>query len=284
MLYTIAIATGCALIGVIMGSIVQRTARFLYPIDWMSIAIMAGLTIDAILGLAPWEPIWYIPYLLGFWVGYLLVGRTRYVMALDVSIPSKIVVMRPWVLYDHNGVTCIQKQTNRDLLRRQLFGAHNELVDDTGAPIQIEPDWHSDSKYPMFPAFEKPLIVLEKCEEISEVRNLWLGIKIRIPSTVITLGFASSTSKLTLLKSADVLDQQQRMIVQLNGEVHRLMTAQGPKLMEMAIRINNKAQKTTPENRMFELLMTEDVKKTKNGAKARLEEMEVENDDTETAA
>lgn len=284
MLYTIAVATGCALIGVIIGSIVQRTARFLYPTDWMSITIMVGITIDAIIGLAPWNPIWYIPYLLGFWVGYLLVGRTRYVMTIDITIPSKSVIMRPWILYDHNGSTCIQKQTNRDLLRRQFFRVHNEVIDDTGAPIQIETDWHSDSKYPMFPSFEKPLIVLESCEEISEIQDIWWKIKIRIPRTVVTLGFGSSASKLTLLKSADVLDHQQHMIVELNSEIHRLMTAQGPKLMEMAIRINGKAERTTPENRMFELLMKEDGKDAKRGTKALLEEKEVENVYTETAA
>ena len=250
----------------------------------MSITMMIGIVADVVLELAPWSPVWYIPYLLGFVVGYLLVGRTRYDMMMDIHILSKGVVMRPWVLYDHEGTTCIQKQRNRALIRRQFFRVHNKVVDEKGNPILIEADWHSDSKYPMFPRFEKSLIILERCQEISESRDLWWRFKVRVPRTVVTLGFASSASKLTLLKSADVLDNQQRMIVQLNGEIHRLMTAQGPKLMEMAIRINNNAQMTTPENRMFELLMKEDVEPNNEAPIILQEKKEVDNGDTEAAA
>lgn len=285
MLYTIAVATGCALVGVVAGSIVQRTAKFLYPTDWMSIAVMAAIAADIILELAPWSPVWYAPFMLGFFVGYLLVGRTKYDMAMDVRIDTKSVVMRPWVLYDHDGVTCIQKQKNRDLLRRQVFGVHNELVDQEGAPIQIEADWRSDAKYPLFPKFEKSLIVLEDCDDVFRVEHLWWRFGIRIPSTVARLGFASTASKLSLLRSADILEQQQTMIVRLTSEVHRLTTAQGPKLMEMAIRINNRAQQTTPENRMFELMMDEDSGNSRKKAPAvPAQNEEVEDGDSDEDA
>lgn len=262
LLYTIAVATGCALFGVIVGSAVQRTAKFLYPTDWMSITIAMAIIADMILGLAPWDKMWYIPFIAGFAVGYLLVGRQSYIMVSNINIESKYLVLRPWVLYEHDGAICRQRQNNRDLLRRQFLGIHNVVVDidSGGGPPQISHDWTSDSKYPLFPRFVKDMLVLEDIKEDSVVVKIWWRIKARVPTTHIQIAFASAASKLELLKSAEVLEDQQSTISRLYDEVHKLRSAQGPKLMEMAIRVNDRATVTSPENRMYSLLVREDGK------------------------
>lgn len=255
MFETILITSACALGGVLIGAVIQRTAKFLYPYDWMTITILVAIGIDCVLKLTGFEQIWYVPFLLGYIVGYLIVGRTRYTMVMDISIVSKTMRMYPWVTYLHEGRLCIQEQTNRALLRRQLAGVRHEIVSLDGAAINT--DWNSDAKYPMFPKFEKNLLVLEDQNvEYCNVTVFW-KIKARQYVTTIRVAYGSTASKLELMESANVLHDQQTTIVELLDEVNKLKTALGPQLMEMAMRINHKAVSKSPENRMYSIIRKE---------------------------
>jgi hypothetical protein len=75
-------------------------------------------------------------------------------------------------------------------------------------------------------------------------------------------------SNLELMRSAEVLTEQQEVIVSLANEVSELQTALGPQLMEMAIAIDNTAVSTSPENRMFEV-----IKNKRNPKKEIIEEV-----------
>lgn len=281
--YIVAVSTVCALAGVLVGALVQRSAKFLYPTDWMSITLAIAVLADLIFNIAPWEKFWYAPFAAGFAVGYLLVGRQKYIIVANINVASKHLVLRPWVMYDHDGELCRQRQKNRDLIRRQFLGIHNHVLDMDGDPPQISPDWISNAKYPLFPKFVTTMLVLEDLAETEETRKIWWRIKARVPTTYICVAFASSASKLELMRSVDILTDQQDLISRLYGEIHELRSAQGPKLMEMAIRINDKATNTSPENRMYGLLTREDgeVRSTRE-ERNRKKEKESEDYEEET--
>lgn len=261
LLETILIASAAALGGVIVGAAIQKTAKFLYPYDWMTLTIVAAIAADTILQVTGIDPVWYPPFLLGYLVGYVIVGRTRYTMVMDINVVSKTMRMRPWVLYMHDDKLCIQEQTNRALLRRQVFGVRHIVVSVDNASINA--DWFSDSKYPMFPAFEKNLLVLEDLTvDYYPVHVIW-RINTRQYVTKIRVAYGSMASKLELMRSASVLTDQQNTIVSLANEVNELQTALGPQLMEMAISIDKKAVSSSPENRMYSM-----IKKNKRASKA----------------
>ncbi len=252
---TILISSACALGGVFIGAAVQKTAKFLYPYDWMTITILIAIVIDLIGNFTGFEQIWYVPFLLGYFVGYLIVGRTRYTMVMDISIVSKTMRMYPWVTYQHEGRLCIQEQTNRALLRRQLAGVRHEIVSLDG--VAMNTDWTSDSKYPMFPKFEKNLLVLEDQNVGYRLVPIFWKVNARQYVTTIRVAYGSTASKLELMESANVLHDQQTTIVGLLDEVNKLKTALGPQLMEMAMRINHKAVAKSPENRMYNIIRKE---------------------------
>lgn len=237
---------------------IQRSAKFLYPTDWMTITLTIVIMTDLIFDIAPWEDLWYLPFAAGFLVGYLLVGRQKYILVANINVSSKHLTLRPWILYERDGVLCRQKQNNRDLIRRQFFGAHNKVRDMDGNAPQIHPDWVSNAKYPLFPKFVADMLVLEDVEESSKTVKVWWKFRTKVTTTHIHVAFASSASKLDLLHSVDVLADQQTTISNLYSEIHALRAAQGPKLMELAIRVNDRASSASPENRMYNLLTRED--------------------------
>ncbi len=266
MMETILISAGAALGGVIVGSIVQRTAKFLYPYDWMTMVILTAIIVDAILLISGIDPVWYAPFLLGYAVGYMIVGRTRYKMVMDINIPSKTMRMKPWVIYIHGEHLCIQEQSNRALLRRQICGVRHIILSVDGAPVNT--DWYSHNKYPLFPVFEKELIVLEDVKvDYYPVKVFW-RFHARQYVTRVRVAYGSMASKLELMRSAEVLTEQQEVIVSLANEVSELQSALGPQLMEMAIAIDNTAVSTSPENRMFEV-----IKNKRNPKKEIIEEV-----------
>ena len=226
----------------------------------MSITLAILILADLIVDVAPWEKLWYLPFAAGFIVGYLLVGRQKYIIVANINVSSKHLILRHWVLYDHDGELCRQKQTNKDLFYRQFFGLHTRILDMNGEPPDITPDWVSNAKYPLFPKFVTSMLVLEDVEETREPVHIWWKINAKVTTTYIRVALASAASKLELLNSVDILTQQQDTISDLYGQIHQMQAAQGSKLMEMALRINNKACGASPENRMHSLLIREDGK------------------------
>lgn len=276
--YIIIISTACALFGVVIGAAIQRSAKFLYPTDWMSITLAVVVLIDLVLLISPWEKLWYLPFSAGFIVGYLLVGRQKYIIVANISVTSKHLILRPWVLYEKDNKICRQRQTNRDLIRRQFLGIHNYILDMDGNPPQISPDWVSNAKYPLFPKFVTEMLVLEDMVEKHVTTQIWWRIRGKKTTTHICVAHASSASKLELLRSVDILSNQQDTISKLYGQIHDYQNAQGSKLLETALRIQNNAIGTSPENRMYDLMRKKDeMSKTKKEETADPEESEHKN-------
>ena len=256
--YIIGVSTVCALAGVLLGALIQRSAKFLYPTDWMSITITLMILIDLVFEFTPWDKLWYVPFAAGFIVGYLLVGRQKYIIVANINVTSKHLILRPWVLYEKDNTLCRQKQNNRDLIRRQFLGVHNSILDMDGDSPQISPDWISNAKYPLFPKFVTEMLVLEDMVEKQIKTRIWWRISAQKTTTHIRVAYASSASKLDLLRSVEILSNQQDTISNLYGQIHEYQNAQGSKLMETALRIQNSAIRTSPENRMYDLMKRKD--------------------------
>lgn len=235
----------------------------------MSLTLTIAILADLVFDFAPWEKLWYLPFAAGFIVGYLLVGRQRYIIVANIGVSSKSLVLRPWVFYEHDGEICRQKQRNRDLLRRQFLGVHNRIMDMDGDIPLITADWTSDAKYPLFPKFVSQMLVIEDMEEIHEITKIWWRVRAKVTTTYITIAHASSASRLELLRSADILSDQQAIIAELHGQVYELQSAQGDKLMAMSLRMNSRVESTSPENRMFNMLLgaEEEMKKARKEAR-----------------
>ena len=250
MIETIIVSTIIAVVGVFIGSRVQRMCRFIYPIDGFTVGLLVAMAADTIAILAPWDKFWYLPLILGYAAGYLVVGRTAYIMVWTTSLSGKYVDMRPWVIWTENGSTYLQEQTNRALFSRLLFGVKHEIVSN----VPLETDWIVDAKYPLFPQFSRPTAIAE------EIRTSYVRVRvlrwfeIRKYTTHVAVAYAGTVSKMQLAQDERALKDMQRQNTELIGKVHELTSQQGPMLMEMALRLEQEIGSSRPVNRMYDLI------------------------------
>ena len=247
---TIVAATAVALAGVVVGAHVQKAARFIYPVDCLTILIAVLILADALLGAMPWEPFWYLPFGLGYATGYLVVGRTSYVMVWETSLATKRVQMRPWVLWEEHGRTYIQEQTQRALLRRLVCRVRHEVVSD----VPLDSSWVVEAKYPLFPEFVRPTVVVESVD-VSWVPEHWFWrFSVRRYTTRVDVAYAGTVSKMQLAQDEAALRVLQGQNTALVSELRDMRSRQGPALMEMALRMEQSIEATSPVNRMYDLL------------------------------
>lgn len=250
MIDTIIISTIIAIVGVFIGSRVQRVCKFIYPIDGFTIGLMAVMGVDTVASIAPWDKFWYLPLLFGYVTGYLVVGRTAYIMVWNTSLSGKYVDMQPWVIWTENGSTYLQEQTNRALFSRLLLGLRHEIISNT----PLETDWIVDAKYPLFPLFSRPTAIVE------EIRTAYVRVRVlrwfevKRYTTQVTVAYAGMVSKMQLAQDERALQDMQRQNTELIGKVHELTSQQGPMLMEMALRLEQEVESTRPVNRMYDLI------------------------------
>lgn len=250
LLTVIAVSTAVALGGVLVGAKVQKAARFIYPVDLMTIGIIAVMMADAMIRIAPWDPYWYLPFGLGYAVGYLVVGRTSYVMVWETSLANKRVQMHPWVLWEESGRTYIQEQTQRALLRRLICGVKHEVISD----VPLDTQWVVEAKYPLFPEFVRPTVVVESIDTNWSMEHWFWKFGVRRYVTTVDVAYAGTVSKMQLAQDEMFLRVLQRQNAQLVSELRDFQARQGPALMEMVLRMEQGIEGTSPVNRMYDLI------------------------------
>ena len=246
----IVLSTMVALVGVVVGAKVQRMARFIYPTDVFTITAVAWVLADTAFSVSGLNPFWYLPFLLGYVVGYLIVGRTSYIMVWETELGDKRVTMRPWVVWCEGGCTYLQIQSNRALLRRLVFGVRHDIVS-TGP---LDADWQVVSKYPLFPVFDRPAVVAENVSTTFELVHAFWRFKVRHYVTEMAIAYGSVVSKIQLAQDEQALTSMQRLNNDLTSEVHELRARQGPMLMQMALDLLQKIDKTKPVNCAYDLV------------------------------
>lgn len=263
----VCIAAAIAVVGVIIGAQIQKICRFIIPCDFLTGTMIVAIASILVLqpDLIAWH--WFVPYLIGYFCGYLVVGRTMYTMCIELPNPEHVRI-RNRVFYEDCGITYIQEQNNRALFDRLIFGISHEI--ESNVPLSDDKVLSYDR--PLFPTWEDRAIMIESIHtdvELKEGRFL----KHKIYTTTISVAYGSSTTKMQLMYDISVLKNMQLDIIDLTAEIHRLQGETGPKMLEHAIQIDMAAKKTTPENRALALAKALKEQHTK------IQELKGENND-----
>jgi hypothetical protein len=242
------VVAGVALLGVVIGGYVQKICKFIFPTDFITISIMTVLMVNVILSFVPVDWFYYIPFVVGYMLGYLIVGRTTYTMVMTMSGP-KAWRVQPFVLYEYDSKMYIQYQENRALADRLIWGiAHKIDCDDP-----IDDDCTLSYKRPMFPLFDDRMILLENIYTLKpEMKRGWL-FRHNVYTPHFDVAYGSRASKAQLMFDVSTLHDMQLQIIDLLGQVHRLQQETGPRMLEHAMQIDQAAKEMTPANRMLSL-------------------------------
>lgn len=243
--------TAVALAGVVLGSRVQKFARFILPKDPFTAAVVALVIADCVLGITPLDTGLWGSFLVGYAVGYLVVGLTAYTMVFswDLGAGKKHWSMKPIVFYEIDGKMYLQPQESAALLKRAFLGIQHEVESN----VPLDDDWTCDCKFPLFAPFRKDVLFVESITEgrrLSDVR----GKERMVPVTKIRVAYGSAATTAQLILDARYLEQMQDQNVRILDRLHRVESEQGTKLMEMALQITRDMECQSPENRMLEIV------------------------------
>lgn len=243
----VVLAAAVAIFGVIIGAQVQKICRFIIPVDFLTILIMVGIAAFLIFSPITVGWYWFGSFIVGYFCGYLVVGRTTYTMCIEMPDPDHIRVTNR-VFYEDAGKTYIQIQSNRALFDRLIFGIGHEI--DSTIPLSDDKVLSYDR--PLFPKWEDRAILIESIRTSVEEKETRV-FRHKIYTTHIDVAYGSSMPKMQLMYDIEVLRSMQYSIIDLTTEVHRLQAETGPIMLEHAIQLDMAAKKTTPENRAFAL-------------------------------
>ena len=217
--------TTAAVMGVmvIVGALVQRTVKFIYPTDLVTILLLAAnVWLVAMVTAGRWEvgfSLWYIlPELAGYFMGYLIGSRNNDWMIQYISPRIGYTYRIPMAVYEHKGRQCIADQNNRALVKRVLFGIHHEI----DSEVWLEPNWTDDAKYRLFPPFRRRMINIESMEITSERVPIWWRLKVKRYTTHIRVAYGSQATAAELVHSMNVLDRLRAKVDSLEAERIRL--------------------------------------------------------------
>ncbi|MFA6803562.1 MAG: hypothetical protein WCR24_03615 [Candidatus Methanomethylophilaceae archaeon] len=258
-LMVVALSAIVALAGVVFGGKVQRTARFIYPYDFMTISMCVIIGVLCVIPM-PIDNYWYFPFLGGYLVGYLIVGRTSYVMVAKESLGYQLLESEPWVIYTKGESQFIQDQSNRALFTRIMFGIEHEVISN-GA---MEANWTFRNHYPLFPIFIRKTLRTEWYQTSTEKIRVNRFITVNKRTTTVYEAYGNMVTKAQLIQDETALRELQRQNVTLVKEVRELQREQGPALAEAAMRLEQMVDKTTPQNRMYRVISDlRDIRPTK---------------------
>ena len=209
-------------ISMVIGAAVQRAVRFIWPIDFITISIVAFAAVQLIgwpsfLLVPGIDPIWWVPVLIGYIIGYIVIGRTRYVMVRRLT-DDKSFDTEPWVLYHIDGKPYIQEQSNKALLKRLVFGIHHPIL----SPVSLEPDYEDRTKYPGFPVFHRRMVCVEgwrTYEMMPEAVSRW---QLKRYATEVKVAYGSTVSRYELLRSFQALDRVNSRLIEAENEIYAL--------------------------------------------------------------
>ena len=234
----IVIAVVIMAITVMVGGYVQKVTHFLYPVDF--ITILACLTVPVQLcidynwpldlGLyIPWDMWWNIPALVGYFVGYIVSGRTKYVM-IRTFTGQKISTAQAYVFYEEGEHTYLQEQKNRELLKRLLFGIKHEVAggksDTSSYDLDLEADWTDIVKYPLFPEFNRKMIYADTVEKY-EVDT---DGRMKEYITFISRASGSMVSRTDLIRDFRALENANKQIIDYQNKIFRLQQSYNTRL------------------------------------------------------
>ena len=256
-LMMIVLTTMVVVLGVAMGAAVQKKTYFLYPVDAFTLLLFFFVGVQILAQYLPplsvayigVDAYWYVPLVIGYIAGYIVSGRTRYIMIRCFN-PDKSTYGEHWILYTKDGRTYRQEQSNRELFKRLLFHVEHEVVSNA----DLVPDWDDVTSYPLFPEFVRPTVVVESVD-VSWVPEHWFWrFSVRRYTTRVDVAYAGTVSKMELAQDETALRVLQRQNTALVSELRDMRSRQGPALMEMALRMEQSIEATSPVNRMYDLL------------------------------
>lgn len=235
----IVMTTMVVVLGVAMGAVVQRKTYFLYPVDAFTMILAAFIAVQVLAQHVPpmnvafigVDSYWYVPLAIGYIAGYVVSGRTRYIMIRCFN-PDKTTLGEHWILYTHDGRTYRQEQSNRELFKRLLFGVEHEVVSNA----DLVPDWDDVTSYPLFPEFRKKFLMAEWWEtyelppekrskfvrRLNAVVEVEPKLYLRRYVTSVRVARGSMVSRMDLVHDAKALDRMQGDLIEANNEIFRL--------------------------------------------------------------
>lgn len=235
----IVMTTMVVVLGVAMGAVVQRKTYFLYPVDAFTMILAAFIAVQVLAQYVPpmalafigVDSYWYVPLAIGYIAGYVVSGRTRYIMIRCFN-PDKTTLGEHWILYTHDGRTYRQEQSNRELFKRLLFGVEHEVVSNA----DLVPDWDDVTSYPLFPEFRKKFLMAEWWEtyelppekrsrfvrRLNAVVEVEPKLYLRRYVTSVRVARGSMVSRMDLVHDAKALDRMQGDLIEANNEIFRL--------------------------------------------------------------
>lgn len=210
-------------ISMAIGAAVQRAVKFIWPTDFITIGIVAFAIIQliewpAFLSIPGVDPIWWIPVLAGYIIGYIVIGRTQYIMVRKMG-DDKRTTTRPWVLYHMDGKPYIQEQSNGALIKRLVFGIHHPLL----TPVPLIPDGEDDTKYPGFPRFVHKVAYVEDWETYplipEDVTSRWQPKRY---ATEVKVAYGGMASMYDLMRDREVLAEANARLIEAENEIYAL--------------------------------------------------------------
>jgi len=158
-----------AIIGALVGVGVRRLTHFLYPYDFLTGIVLASLAaaiilipiIGAITGMWSGSPIdaaGYGAFCIGYVFGYCIDGFRAYFMLRRRIPKDKCAPGEPCVRYKVKGRWAWAGQTNKWLWERLIHKNHVYILCNT--PMG-DPDWMEPTKYPLFPIFDRQMMMVE---------------------------------------------------------------------------------------------------------------------------
>lgn len=235
----IVMTTMVVVLGVAMGAVVQRKTYFLYPVDAFTMILAAFIAVQVLAQHVPpmalafigVDSYWYVPLAIGYIAGYVVSGRTRYIMIRCFN-PDKTTLGEHWIIYTHDGRTYRQEQSNRELFKRLLFGVEHEVVSNA----DLVPDWDDVTSYPLFPEFRKKFLMAEWWEtyelppekrsrfvrRLNAVVEVEPKLYLRRYVTSVRVARGSMVSRMDLVHDAKALDRMQGDLIEANNEIFRL--------------------------------------------------------------
>jgi len=164
------IGAAVAILGALMGVGIRRITKFLYPYDFLSIAVYVGLIVLSIVTTFAFRSITidamiYLAFIMGYVFGYAIDGARAYIIVRRRIPNIKSAPGEPWVIYEVKGRKALAIQTNMALFQRLILKNHVFIICDS----PIVADWIEPTKYPVFPLFNKKMMMVDDCK-IVDVR------------------------------------------------------------------------------------------------------------------
>lgn len=258
-LTAIIFATMIAMGSAAFGAFVQRKTLFIFPYDPATVLIILMVTVCAWFEY-PFEWIWYVPALCGYFLGYYINGLTRYTAVSQVDVAGQTIDLAPIVTYEQDlgkqGIIskggsgkpsrCLADQTWRGLLKRWFLNIHH-VIDTCGAPWQ--PGWQTRTKYPGFPVFVRNSLLIETWDTLEKDYGIgrrwsrkaqkhipWFTVKLHY--SVVRIAHCDQIPRVRLIKNQAALDEQnilldeaQRKIIDLENERKAISTVKMAELI-----------------------------------------------------